>query len=606
MALTPSQIEQQKQQAEEILFSGPEHLGFAKSLFFGQFKAPLLFPYPELSADENARVETSAAALRRFFDEKVDSAEIDRTCDIPRPVIDGLAELGVLGMTAPPEYGGKGFSQYAYTRIMEILGGHDSSIAVFVNAHHSIGIRALLLFGTDEQKRRWLPDLVSGKKLAAFALTEPQAGSDAANVQTTATPSPDGQTYHLNGEKRYITNGAIAQVLTVMARTPVPGSTETKVTAFLVTPDMPGFEVVEARMPKCGIRGTATARLAFRNMPVPAANILGPVGKGLRVALTVLDFGRTTFGASCTGAAKACLRAAVEHANRRVQFKEPIGNFELVKKKIAFMAAGAFAMEATTSQCAAFIDRGFEDYMLETALLKVWSTDALWTIVNDTLQIYGGQGYFSTDPYERWMRDARINLIGEGANEVLKAFIAVVGLRGVGERLKGVQDALKHPLANFGALLRFGRHQVSQRLGTPDVPVKSDALRPAARQLAHRVRDFGVAVQQVLFHFRKQALAHTNGTTSEELRIMEVVLKSQYMQERLADAACDLYASSCTLSRLDHLLGHVPAGPDRDRDVQAGRYFLTLADRRIRQSLAALWDNDDDATTRTADAFLQK
>jgi acyl-CoA dehydrogenase family member 9 len=166
-------------------------------------------------------------------------------------------------------------------------------------------------------------------------------------------------------------------VLTLMARTPVPDSSETKVTAFPVTPDRPGFEVVEARMPKCGIRGTATARLAFRDMPVPAENVLDQVGKGLCIALTMLDFGRTTFGASCTGAAKACLRAAVRHAKTRVQFKQKLSEFELVKKKIAYMAACAFAMEATTSQCASFIDRGFEDYMLETAMLKVWSTEAL-------------------------------------------------------------------------------------------------------------------------------------------------------------------------------------------------------------------------------------
>ncbi len=255
---------------------------------------------------------------------------------------------------------------------------------------------AWFLFGTEEQKKRWLPDLVTGKKLAAFALTEPEAGSDAANVQTTATPSADGKTFTLNGQKRYITNGAIAQVLTVMARTPVPNSSETRITAFLVTPDMPGFEVVEARMPKCGIRGTATARLAFHDMPVPAEKCSGPIGKGLRVALTVLDFGRTTFGASCTGAAKTCLKAAVHHANTRVQFKQTLGEFELTKKKIAFMAAHAFAMEATTMQCAALIDRGAEDYMLETAMLKVFATDALWQIVNDTMQIYGGQGYFTT------------------------------------------------------------------------------------------------------------------------------------------------------------------------------------------------------------------
>src|SRR5581483_2284200 len=178
MALTPSQIEQQKKQAEELLFAGHEQLGFAKSLFFGQFKAPLLFPYPELRPEEQPVVEKAVAEVDRFFREQVDSFAIDRNADIPQPIVDGLAQLGVLGMTAPPEFGGRGFGQYAYTRVMEVIGSHDSSVAVFVNAHHSIGIRALLLFGTEEQKRRWLPDLVSGRKLAAFALTEPEAGSD--------------------------------------------------------------------------------------------------------------------------------------------------------------------------------------------------------------------------------------------------------------------------------------------------------------------------------------------------------------------------------------------------------------------------------------------
>src|SRR5437660_6298950 len=314
MALTAEQRAQQQKQAEELLFSGPQTLGFAKGLFFGHFNAPLIFPYPEIKPQERAEVEQAVGEVRRFADERIDAAAIDRNADIPPDVIAGLGRLGVLGMTAPKEYGGRGFSQLGYCRIMEVIGGHCASTAVFVNAHHSIGIRALVLFGTEEQKRRWLPDLVSARKLAAFALTEPEAGSDAANVQTRAVPSPDGKTYFLTGQKRYITNGAIAQVLTVMARTPVANSTETRISAFLVTPDMPGFEVVEARMPKCGIRGTATGRLAFNDMPVPAENVLGQVGKGLRIALTTLDFGRTTFGASCTGAAKTCLKLAVQHA----------------------------------------------------------------------------------------------------------------------------------------------------------------------------------------------------------------------------------------------------------------------------------------------------
>src|SRR5258708_3762883 len=187
---------------------------------------------------------------------------------------------------------------------MEVIGGHCAATAVFVNAHHSIGLRALQLFGTEAQKRTWMKPLASGEKLAAFALTEPEAGSDAANVRTTATPSADGKGFIVNGQKRYITNGAIAQVLTVMARTPDPDEPDGKVTAFLVTPDMPGFEVLEARMPKCGIRGTATARLAFKDMFVPRENILGPYGKALRLALPILDFGRTTFVAHCTGGGK--------------------------------------------------------------------------------------------------------------------------------------------------------------------------------------------------------------------------------------------------------------------------------------------------------------
>jgi alkylation response protein AidB-like acyl-CoA dehydrogenase len=589
MAMTAEQMAQQKKEAEELLFSGPQTLGFAKGLFFGHFNAPLLFPYPQLKAEEREPVEQAVAEVRRYCEQHIDAVAIDRNADIPPDVIRGLGQLGVLGMTAPQANGGRGFSQLGNCKIMEVIGGHDSAVAVFVNAHHSIGIRALLLFGSGEQKRRWLPALVSGEQLAAFALTEPQAGSDAANVQTTATPSADGKTYLLNGEKYYITNGGIAKVLTVMARTPVPGSNETKITAFLVTPDLPGFGVKQAHMDKVGIRGTATGWITFKDMPVPAENVLGHVGKGLRVALTVLDFGRTTFGASCTGAAKTCLRAAVRHARSRVQFKQPLSEFELVKKKIAFMAANVFAMEATTNECASFIDRGFEDFMLETAMLKVWSTDALWQIVNDTIQIYGGKAYFTDQPFERMMRDARINQIGEGANDVLRSFIALVGMRGVGEQLKGVLDAVHHPFKEWTTLLRFGTSQVKARVSSPEVPVQSRELKAAAHDLGKRVGDFGLAVQAVLRHYR------------------EGVLERQYVQERIADAACDLYASSCSLSRLDHLLTHGNHNPaEVRRDVTAGQYFLKLADRRIRQNLAALWDNDDADTTAAAIAALEK
>jgi acyl-CoA dehydrogenase family member 9 len=573
----------QLQQAEELLFTGPEQVGFAKALFRGEFRGGSLFPYPELPENQRATVEDAVAAVREFADRHIDAAAIDRDADIPRSVIDGLSRLGVLGMAAPKQWGGQGFSQMGYCKIMEVIGGHCAATAVFVNAHHSIGLRALVLFGTPEQQARWLPPLASGEKLAAFALTEEQAGSDASNVQTTARPTDDGQAYILNGSKRYITNGAIADVLTVMARTPDPRGGDSKVTAFLVTPDLPGFEVVEARMPKCGIRGTATARLAFHDMPVPATNILGPLGKGLKVALTVLDFGRTTFGASCTGAAKVCLAAATRHAASRRQFGRPLADLELIRKKIAYLAATAYAMEATTYQTAALIDRGSDDYMLETAILKVFTTEVLWQGVYETLQVFGGQGYFSNEPYERMMRDARINTIGEGANEVLKAFIALVGMRDIGEGLKGTLEGLKKPSSFLPTFWGFTRDHFGRMVRTPTIPVANTMLRPMADSLGRRVARFGRTVENLLIANR------------------EAILDRQYIQERIADAAIALVSAACTLSRYDLSVTRNSATP---AERTAAELYLRMANRRFDESLRALSNNDDRLTTEAALAAL--
>src|SRR3977135_934267 len=486
-----AQRQKEIQQAEELLFAGPKALGFAKGLFLGHFVADWVMPYPRMPAAQQTELDKSLTELRQFLDAELDPVEIDRQAEIPRKVIDGLGRVGVLGMTAPMEYGGHGFSQMANCKILEEIGTRCASTSVFVNAHHSIGIRALLLFGTHEQKQKWLPKLVTGEQIGAFALTESEAGSDAANVQMQARPSEDGSHYILNGEKRYTTNAAIAQVLTVMARTPVPGSDKTSITAFLVTPDMPGFEMLEARMPKMGIRGTATGRFALRDVKVPKENILGPPGKGLKVALTVLDFGRTTFGACCTGAAKTCLRLAVEHANTRKQFNKTLGEFDLVKKKIARMAADAYAMEAMTTITASLIDRGLEDYMIETAMLKVFTTDRLWECINDAFQIYGGSAYFVDLPLERMLRDARINQIGEGSNEVLTSFIALVGMRGPGMEFKEIYDTMLKPTrGGWGKAWNAGINRLSSAVRVPDVPVQSSELRTEANQFGRLVWGF--------------------------------------------------------------------------------------------------------------------
>src|SRR5438874_8955221 len=498
-----AQRQKEIQQAEELLFAGPQALGFAKGLFQGHFVSDWVMPYPRIPAAQQVELDGTLAELRQFLDGHLDPAEIDRNADIPRSVFDGLGRVGVLGATAPQEVGGHGFSQMANCKILEEIGRRCASTSVFVNAHHSIGIRALLLFGTREQKGKWLPKLCTGEWLGAFALTEREAGSDAANVQTTATPSEDG--YILNGEKRYITNTAIAKVLTVMARTPVPGKPgKAAITAFLVTPDMPGFELLEGRMEKMGIRGTATGRFALRNVKVPKENILGPFGKGLKVALTVLDFGRTTFGACCTGAAKTSLELAVKHANTRKQFNKTLGNFHLVKKKIARIAADAYAMEAMTTITASLIDRGLEDYMLESLMVDVSTTERLWECINDVFQIYGGSAYFVDRPLERMMRDARINQIGEGANEVLTSFIALVGMRGPGMEFKEIYDSMMKPKRErgFAKAWTAGKHRLGATVRVPEIPVRSPELRWFGNRLGRLIRRFNVAVMRALITYR--------------------------------------------------------------------------------------------------------
>ena len=575
------------QQAEELLFSGKQELGYAKGLFLGNFVADWVMPYPRFTAAQERELTEALGEVRQMLDRELDSDWIDNNADIPPNLVQGLARTGVLGMTAPREYGGRGFSQMQYCKVLEEIGSRDASVSVFVNAHHSIGIRALLLFGTPEQKAKWLPPLVAGEKLAAFALTERDAGSDAANVQMTATP--EGDVFILNGEKRYITNAAIAQVLTVMARTPVPGKPgKHAITAFLVTPDMPGFEMLEARMPKLGIRGTATGRFRLNNVRVPKENVLGPLGKGLRVALTVLDFGRTTFGACCTGAMKRCLRMAIEHANTRQQFKKTLGNFDLVKKKIAQIAADAYAMEAMTTVTASLIDRGLEDYMIETAMLKVFTTDRLWEAVNETFQIHGGAAYFNDNALGRILRDARINQIGEGSNEVLTSFIALVGMRGPGMEFKEIYDTMMSLAVNrVSKAWLAGKSRLTATMRPPNVPVRSEELRGFAGQLSRLIWRFNFAVNRALVIYR------------------EPVLDMQLIQERIAGAAMELFASSCALSRWDAELQSHGQNGQSARDFTAPEYFLRKSIRRARHFLAGLNENDDRTMLAAADAALQ-
>ncbi len=557
-------------EAEELLFSGEQKEGFAKALFLGEFHAGAMLPYPDQPAESRKRGDEVVEQIADYCRENIDPAQIDREARIPDSIVEGLGELGVLGMTLSPENGGRGLSQFNYCRVMEVIGGHCASTGVFVNAHHSIGVRALHLFGSEEQKEKWMRPMAEGKKIAAFALTEPQAGSDASNVRTIAVPTSDGKAYKINGSKRWITNGGIADVLTVMARTPDDDDAEGKISAFLVTPDMPGFKVIEERMEKNSIRGTATGRLEFEDMVVPKENILGPKGKGLRVALTVLDFGRTTFGACCTGAAKFCVERLAHRANTRRQFGKNLGEFELVKKKLAEAVAETYAMESATYHTAALIDSGAHDYMVETAMLKVFASDSLWRIANDTLQVWGGAGFFMDQPFERIMRDARLNLVGEGANDVLRCFVAMVGLRG----LKAKVDE------GYTSLMKM-------QMLAPKVPCEHDDLQFMARTISKQIFQLSWACR---FQGRKH---------------QEAILNRQFVQARLGDAATEIFMMSCVFSRLSSLMSNgTVEQPIKDREMATGMMYCRMARSRNRQRFDEIRANFDDDYVKTADHWL--
>lgn len=586
MATMSASQEKQMKMAEELLFSGEPKVSFAKRLYFGLFDAKSVFPFPSASAAETRRGDEFLANLKSWADKHFDPDWIDRNATIPDQVLEGLGKLGLMGFTAPEEFGGLGMPQSQYCRAMEEVASRCGGTAVMVNAHQSIGIRAVLMFGTDEQREKFLPPLVKGEKLAAFALTEPNAGSDAAGVETRADYDPVKNVYRLNGKKQWITNGGIAGCLTVMAQTKVETKSgiEDKITAFLVTPDMPGFVVTHKALEKVGIRGTATAKLEFHDVEVPAANIVGQKGAGLKIALTTLDFGRLTFGASCTGIAKRCLADAIEHARTRHQFDRPLGSFGLVKQKLAQMAALTYAMDATTYLTAGMLDRGDEDLMLETAILKVFNSDSLWTIVNDTIQIMGGRAFFCDLPYERMMRDARLNMIGEGSNEVLRAFIGVVGMRDVAKKLEKVAAAAKSPLAGLGTLLDFARTMTGQYFGTPTVPVRSYLLTSDAQKLGGAVRRLGLAVPRLLAKYR------------------EGILEEQLVLNRIATSVIAIFTATAVIGKLDADLFRVGGNLEAlGNDVPVARLYLEEAFATVERNLGSLSANNDANVLAVAD-----
>ena len=592
--------QEQMEKAKDLLETAPpKELGFVKSLFFGRLKGDQVLPYPKQDPDEKHRTDELIEKVERFLKTEVDAAQIDIEERIPQSVIDGLGRLGVLGMTVPKEYGGGGFTHTAYCRVLERISAHCASTAVLVGAHQSIGLKALVLMGNEQQKREFLPALARGEKLAAFCLSEPEVGSDAANVQTTARLSDDGTYYVLNGNKKFATNAALAGMMTVMAKTPVAtngdGKMKEKVTAFIVTPDLPGFEIVSPNRSKMGVRGTWQGTLRFTDMRVPADRVLGQVGKGLKVALSVLDYGRCTLSAGCVGGAKLALEATVKHAKNRRQFSRSISEFQLIREKIAKMAQTTFAMEAITYLCAGLVDRHEPDLMIETTISKLFCSEGLWQIADDTLQIFGGEGYMRENGVERMVRDARINRIVEGATEVMTAFVALAGMKGVGEEFEQVLRATRNPVGNFGRLARFAHSQWTDVVTGAGASAGRNGhlhaeLAEEGRTLAGLTTRLARAVARLLAKYQQN------------------ILDMQLLQRRIAWSVVNLYAMAAVISKLQSMLNESGNGNGKaqalKRDLLVGKGFCRRAAEEVAENLRTLFRNQDASLLEVADEVI--
>lgn len=582
--------------ARETEWSKPS---FVKELFMGRLRLDLIHPLPAQDPVERERAAEFHRKLYEFA-KTIDGEAIERTGKVPDEVVQGLRELGAFGIKIPQEYGGLGLSQRSYNKAISIVGSAASALGVLLSAHQSIGLpQPLKMFGSAEQKKKYLPRLAQGE-ISAFALTEPDVGSDPARMAMTADPTDDGDAYILNGEKLWCTNGPVADVMVVMARTPPkPGSSRRGITAFIVEGDAEGVETTH-RLEFMGLRGIENALMKFTNVRVPKENIIWGEGKGLKLALTTLNTGRLTIPATSAASARWCLKVAREWAAEREQWGAPVGRHDAVAQMLGRMAATTFAMEAVNDIAAGLADAGSSDIRLEAALAKMYNSEGAWRVVDDCMQIRGGRGYETAAslesrgeapiPVERVMRDQRINMIFEGSSEIMRLFIA---REAVDPHLQSA-GAMMDPKAATGAKVKgFAGLGVHMAGWVPGLLVGKGRV-PGA------YGEFGRLAKHLRFVERaSRKLGRT--LFMAMTRFGPKLEKRQSVLFRLVDVGAELFAMSCVCVYAHGMMQKEPGnrGPERLADL-----YCRHARRRIRQLFSDVFSNEDVVTYKVAQEVL--
>uniref|UniRef100_A0A8C1KG68 Very long-chain specific acyl-CoA dehydrogenase, mitochondrial n=1 Tax=Cyprinus carpio TaxID=7962 RepID=A0A8C1KG68_CYPCA len=508
-----------------------ESKSFAVNMFKGQISTSQVFPFP--SGDSKV-----------FFPLLNDPMKNDALEKVEELTMEGLKEMGAFGLQVPADLGGVGLTNTQYARLVEIVGMHDLGVGITLGAHQSIGFKGILLFGNPQQKEKYLPKLATGEHIAAFCLTEPASGSDAASIKTNAVRSPCGQYYTLNGSKIWISNGGIAEIFTVFAKTPMKdektGEMKDKITAFIVERSFGGVTHGPPEK-KMGIKASNTAEVYFENVRVPAECVLGEVGGGFKVAMNILNNGRFGMAAALSGTMKGVISKAVDHAANRTQFGNKIHNYGAIQEKMARMAMLQYVTESMAYMVSGNMDSGATEFQIEAAISKIFASEAAWLVTDECIQIMGGMGFMKDAGVERVLRDLRIFRIFEGTNDILRLFVALNGFQNAGNQLKSLQKALKNPFGNAGMLAS----EITKRAGLGT----------------------GLTLQGTV---------HPELNHSGELFVLK----------RVADCAIDLYAMVVVLSRASRSLSQ--AHPSAQHEKMLCETWVTEAHERVMQDIKFL------------------
>uniref|UniRef100_A0A8C1QKA4 Very long-chain specific acyl-CoA dehydrogenase, mitochondrial n=1 Tax=Cyprinus carpio TaxID=7962 RepID=A0A8C1QKA4_CYPCA len=526
-----------------------ESKSFAVNMFKGQISTSQVFPFPSVLNEEQSQfLKELVGPCSKFFEEVNDPMKNDALEKVEELTMEGLKEMGAFGLQVPADLGGVGLTNTQYARLVEIVGMHDLGVGITLGAHQSIGFKGILLFGNPQQKEKYLPKLATGEHIAAFCLTEPASGSDAASIKTNAVRSPCGQYYTLNGSKIWISNGGIAEIFTVFAKTPMKdektGEMKDKITAFIVERSFGGVTHGPPEK-KMGIKASNTAEVYFENVRVPAECVLGEVGGGFKVAMNILNNGRFGMAAALSGTMKGVISKAVDHAANRTQFGNKIHNYGAIQEKMARMAMLQYVTESMAYMVSGNMDSGATEFQIEAAISKIFASEAAWLVTDECIQIMGGMGFMKDAGVERVLRDLRIFRIFEGTNDILRLFVALNGFQNAGNQLKSLQKALKNPFGNAGMLA-------------------SEITKRAKRKA-------GLGTGLTL-----QGTVHPELNHSGELFVLK----------RVADCAIDLYAMVVVLSRASRSLSQ--AHPSAQHEKMLCETWVTEAHERVMQDIKFL------------------